>query len=76
MNSPLSPIHSITFGETRVIILIETTTYGESVISIPFLPIDEPIGPIENGMTYIVRPCIHPLYNACIFVFISDGAIQ
>jgi len=40
----------------RVMILIELTTYGESVISIPILDNGEPTGPMLNGMTYIVRP--------------------
>lgn len=39
-----------------VIILMEDTTYGESVISMPILERGLPTGPIENGMTYIVLP--------------------
>ena len=44
----------------RVMIRMLTTTYGESVISTPSSEIGEPSGPIENGMTYIVRPRMEP----------------
>ena len=37
-----------------------TATYGESVISTPIWASGEPIGPIEKGITYIVRPRIEP----------------
>ena len=37
-----------------------TTTYGESVISMPILEKGEPTGPMENGMTYMVRPSMQP----------------
>lgn len=40
----------------RVMIRIELTTYGESVISIPIFDNGEPTGPMLNGITYIVRP--------------------
>ena len=39
---------------------MDATTYGESVISIPSLEMGPPTGPIEKGMTYIVRPRIAP----------------
>ena len=41
---------------TRVMMCMLQTTYGLSVISTPIFAIGEPIGPIENGMTYMVRP--------------------
>lgn len=46
------------------IILIEATTYGESVSSIPVFESGETIGPMENGTTYIVRPLMQPYNNA------------
>ena len=45
----------------RVIMRMLTATYGESDNSTPMCAIGEPIGPIENGTTYIVRPRIEPL---------------
>jgi hypothetical protein len=44
------------------------TTYAESVISTP--------NPMQNGMTYIVRPAIHPWYRSVSMPFIAAGAIQ
>ncbi len=32
--------------------------------------------PITNGMTYIVRPFMHPAYSPRIVAFISEGSIQ
>jgi hypothetical protein len=40
----------------RVMIRMLTSTYGESVIWIPMRESADPIGPIENGITYMVRP--------------------
>jgi hypothetical protein len=37
-----------------------TATYAESVSSTPAFAIGEPIGPIEKGNTYMVRPRMHP----------------
>jgi hypothetical protein len=34
---------------------------GESVISTPILAMGEPMGPMEKGMTYMVRPFMQPL---------------
>ena len=42
---------------------ILTTTYGESVSSTPICDMGEPIGPMLNGNTYIVRPRIEPVNN-------------
>ena len=75
-NSPVLLIISKTAVPTRVIMSILHTTYAESVNSIPFLAIAEPTGPIENGMMYIVRPFIQPLYKPFIVVFNSAGSIQ
>ena len=60
-NSPSVPRTSRTFVPTRVMISIFKQTYSESVISIPFLEIGEPTGPIQKGITYIVRPFIQPV---------------
>ncbi len=58
-NSP-SPSASSALLPMRVMIFILTTTYGESEICTPNCEIGEPIGPMQNGMTYIVRPFIEP----------------
>ena len=44
----------------RVMMSMLTTTSGLSVISTPILAMGEPMGPMEKGMTYIVRPFMHP----------------
>src|SRR5688572_19135597 len=53
-----------------------TTTYSESVISIPIWDMGEPIGPILNGITYMVRPFMHPVSNFINVCFISLGSTQ
>ena len=55
---------------------MDVTTYSESVISTPNIGCCESRWPITNGMTYIVRPCMHPRYSSVISDFISAGAIQ
>ena len=61
----------------RVMIRIETATYGESVISTPSAEICEPSGPMQNGTTYIVRPRMQPSNSAVrASSRISAGAIQ
>jgi hypothetical protein len=55
-NWPSSPSASSTALPMRVMIRMFTTTYAESVISTPICAIGEPIGPMLNGITYIVRP--------------------
>ena len=54
--SRVSSIASSAAVPIRVMIRIETTTYGESVISTPSWEISLPSGPMQNGTTYIVRP--------------------
>jgi hypothetical protein len=44
----------------RVMIPMLATTYGESVTCTPIFDSGPPIGPIEKGMTYIVRPRMLP----------------
>jgi len=39
----------------RVMIFIDATTYSESVISTPSIGCSASAGPIQKGMTYIVR---------------------
>ena len=60
----------------RAITRIETTTYSESVISTPNIGFSASIGPMQNGMTYIVRPRMHPRYSSVMTDFISAGSIQ
>uniref|UniRef100_A0A1B0A7E0 Uncharacterized protein n=1 Tax=Glossina pallidipes TaxID=7398 RepID=A0A1B0A7E0_GLOPL len=49
---------------------------GESVISTPILDKGEPTGPIENGITYIVRPFMQLGKRSLIALCISSGDIQ
>ena len=64
----------------RVMIFMFTATYGLSDSSTPMCAIGEPIGPMLNGTTYIVRPRMQPLNSAlspvCSRSRISSGAIQ
>ncbi len=60
----------------RVMIRIFTTTYSESVICTPYLERGEPIGPMQKGITYRVRPFIQPCIRSCSFFFIFTGSIQ
>src|SRR5690606_25176626 len=64
------------FLPIRVMIFIFVTTYGESVSCTPNCDIGEPIGPMQNGITYIVRPFIEPSNFGRSVAFISDGSIQ
>ena len=53
-----------------------TTTYGESVNSTPSSAMCEPSGPIENGITYMVRPRMLPSNKPLRVSRISDGSCQ
>ena len=75
-NSPSSPSTSIAGCPIRVMIRIDTATYGESVSCTPTCAIGEPSGPIENGTTYIVRPRIEPLNSSVRVSRISSGSRQ
>src|SRR3954466_1788318 len=75
-NSPSSPRTSSALVPMRVMTRIETTTYGESVSCTPTWDLSEPIGPIEKGTTYIVRPRIEPAKRSLIVERISSGARQ
>jgi len=59
-----------------VMILMFTTTYGESVISTPTCAMGEPIGPMENGTTYIVRPRMAPRNRSVKVARIAEGSTQ
>ena len=48
----------------RAMMRMLTTTYGESVSCTPICDIGEPIGPMLNGSTYIVRPRMQPLNSS------------
>src|SRR5688572_28022075 len=60
----------------RVIVRMLATTYGLSVSSTPICAIGLPIGPIENGTTYIVRPRIDPSNSASSVARICSGSRQ
>ena len=74
--NPSSPIASSAALPIRVMIFMEMTTYGESVISTPSAEIFDPSGPMQNGTTYIVRPFMHPSNNGRSVSRISAGAFQ
>src|SRR5256884_3985542 len=73
---PFSPSHSATARPMRVMICMLTATYAESEISTPICAICEPMGPMENGITYIVRPRMQPSYRRSSVRRISRGSIQ
>ena len=72
----LSSMRSSACLPIRVMIRIETTTYAESVICTPSREIGEPSGPMQNGTTYIVRPCITPVKCSRRVWRISSGSAQ
>src|ERR1700756_3164935 len=75
-NAPSAPSLSSTALPMRVMMRMFTTTYGESEISTPTLQMGESSGPMAKGITYIVRPFMHPLNRPSIFCFISAGSAQ
>ncbi len=75
-NWPVLTISARASSPMRVMIRMLTTTYGESVSSIPRRPIGEPTGPIEKGMTYMVRPRIEPVKRSLSVARISAGSRQ
>src|SRR3954453_21942927 len=74
--NPSLPIASSAALPIRVMIFIEMTTYGESVISTPSAEIDDPSGPMQNGTTYIVRPLMQPSNSPSRVPRISAGSVQ
>src|SRR2546421_8650261 len=75
-NDPLSSIARSAGVPIRVMIRIETATYGESVISTPSWEISPPSGPMQNGTTYMTRPRMQPSKISAKVLRISSGAIQ
>ena len=61
---------------TRVMIIMLTTTYAESVISMPYLARGDSGLPMEKGITYMVRPAMQPSKILPNSSFISAGAFQ
>ena len=57
-------------------ILMLTTTYGESVSCTAMRDIGEPIAPMLKASTYIVRPAIAPANIALSRARISNGLTQ
>src|SRR5580693_997736 len=57
-------------------IRIFTTAYAESVSCTPICDIEPPIGPIEYGSTYIVRPRIDPRKSCFSFFRMTKGSSQ
>src|SRR2546422_913405 len=76
MNTPSPASFLSTASPMRVMIRMLTTTYGESVTSMPILQMGESSGPMAKGTTYIVRPCMQPLNMRNNFCFISPGSVQ
>src|SRR3954466_10039811 len=70
------PIASRMCEPMRAMTRIETTTYSLSVISTPNIGFSASTGPMQNGMTYIVRPRMQPRYSSVMTDFISAGSIQ
>src|SRR5436305_11238981 len=75
-NSPDDAIARSASVPIRVMIRIEVTTYGESVISTPSWEISPPSGPMQNGTTYMTRPRMQPSKISAKVLRISSGAIQ
>src|SRR4051812_37566749 len=76
MNSPSLPSTLRTASPMRVMMRMFTTTYGESESCTPMCAMSEPIGPMLNGITYIVRPRIEPSNFGVRRAFIFSGSIQ
>ena len=55
---------------------IDATTYGESVSSTPSIGSDAVNGPMQYGMTYIVRPRMQLRNRPVRTPFISSGSSQ
>ena len=75
-NDPLPSIARSAGVPIRVMIRIETATYGESVISTPSCEISPPSGPMQNGTTYMTRPRMQPSKISPNVARICPGAIQ
>ena len=69
-------ISANTGAPIRAMMRMFTTTYGESVSCTPIPDIGEPIGPMLNGSTYIVRPRIAPRKSCFSLRRITYGSSQ
>ena len=58
--SASSPIRERAFDPIRVMMCIDATTYGESVSSTPNIGDSASSGPMQYGITYMVRPRMQP----------------
>jgi hypothetical protein len=72
----VSSIFRSTSVPIRAMIRMLITTYAESVISTPNIGVSASRWPMTNGMTYIVRPRMHPRYSSLMSAFISSGSTQ
>src|SRR3954468_17575825 len=75
-NVASSPMASRIGLPMRAMTRMETTTYSESVSSTPNIGLSASTGPMQNGMTYMVRPRMQPRYSPVMTDFISAGSIQ
>src|SRR6476646_1789684 len=75
-NSPSSPSSAMSSEPHRVMTCIDATTYGESVSSTPSIGSDAVNGPMQYGMTYIVRPRMQLRNKPVRRHFISSGSTQ
>src|ERR1035441_4543592 len=73
--SPLS-ISAYTGAPMRAMMRMLTTAYAESVSWTPICDMGEPMGPMENGITYIVLPPIEPRKSSFSFLRMTKGSSQ
>ena len=60
----------------RAMMRMFTTTYGESVSCTPICDMGDPIGPMLNGSTYMVRPRMQPSNSAFSLWRMAKGSSQ
>ncbi|CAM5238941.1 hypothetical protein RLIN73S_03232 [Rhodanobacter lindaniclasticus] len=75
-NVPSRSMRASAAAPMRVMIFMLATTYGLSEISTPQRDSGELIGPMQYGITYIVRPSMQPSNSASIFACAAAGSIQ
>src|SRR4051794_23454028 len=61
------------FAPIRVMMCMDTTTYAESVSSTPSSGDSASSGPMQYGITYMVRPRMEPRYSSVMIAFMSSG---
>src|SRR5690606_19509511 len=74
-NVPSRSIRARAGAPMRVMMRMLATTYGLSVISTPQRDSGESIGPMQYGITYIVRPCMQPSNSASILAWARAGVV-